>query len=394
MEYIDSRDNECNDEITMRIRATHAPVSVTTTKGEFVAIPTQIYESMIETIARCDKELQNAVLLAFGDNACDWDDTTVTVSAVADCLEIEEDLVIAVQTVFESEVFQCVGGGGFTPCGWELYQTIKLEEVINELRDDIKRQDQILLDIGKRMDPGGNESTSLDDQCDICEIDELRACIELNRELFTESTDEDWADFSPKGWMKYVKLQREKESKKPKNINSDGVKVYYAKYFGDGDKKVSDYQPLLSFFGAQGARVRTNTFNAPDLILDCSAQDKAIVSNLCKIIKSGREQGFEKLRIIIDSAFPKHYLKIVETVMALERVIIEVNDESYDLILHVSYPDLIWLESSYWNGKSRTQWNDKCMSGEELELVKNTFVTEKYTDEQHAAILKSLDIDL
>lgn len=154
-----------------------------------------------------------------------------------------------------------------------------------------------------------------------------------------------------------------------------------------GKHQRRSFDPLGGWFAAQGARVRSNTFEDPELSVSGDAW-----WDLQRIIHSGRRQGFEKLVIRIDRTHLRQLWIQTNELMALQRVVIEVLEEAPQAVLAVLYPDVIWLERAYWRLHARSH-APGAVSAEELARAGSAHALRPLDLETRRSILKALDLD-
>ncbi len=97
----------------------------------FVAMPESIYFSLLERLAKCDKELQNQIIISLGDQISGWEYDTASTFHTAEELGISTELVNAVVGMLP-DIFRDYDGftdALFSPYGWLCYKELK-EQVI------------------------------------------------------------------------------------------------------------------------------------------------------------------------------------------------------------------------------------------------------------------------
>ena len=121
--------------------------------------------------------------------------------------------------------------------------------------------------------------------------------------------------------------------------------------------------------------------------------DDNILLNLVRIIRSGRVQGFEKLVIRVPKTYLEYYVKIARQLMVIERVVIENTEDSDDVVYHIYFPDIIWIESAYWEPRSRTNLHPRHLTKDQLDKIKAMFDLHKTSDDERRLLLKAIDLD-
>ena len=146
--------------------------------------------------------------------------------------------------------------------------------------------------------------------------------------------------------------------------------------------------PFEAYFRERGARVRTNVFCDPSL-----RTDDNVLLNLVRIIRSGRAQGFEKLVIRVPKTYLEYYLKIARQLMVIGRVVIESTEDSDDVVYHIYFPDIIWIESAYWEPRSRTNLHPRHLTKDQHDQIKAMFDLHNPSDDERRLLLKAIDLD-
>lgn len=151
--------------------------------------------------------------------------------------------------------------------------------------------------------------------------------------------------------------------------------------------------PIASYLEQRGARVRTNQFFDPTLKPSDSHLD-----NLLAIVRSGREQQLELLVITMNNGLHNEVCPTLERVQVLLRVITRSEtsrakpDSDGSLAkVFVYYPDIIWLESTYWNAKARAAQQAGHMNRDSLDRLKRLFKFEEFSEREQELVRKALD---
>lgn len=128
---------------------------------------------------------------------------------------------------------------------------------------------------------------------------------------------------------------------------------------------VKTVDPFASYFQQRGATVTSNVFYDRDLVLG-----DIVFDNLLMLVKSAKNQGFEKVTLYIRKELIKYTIKVAYQLMALEQIVIETTHEEDSTIFIIYFPQALWLKATYGNARGRTSLHSKYMDEESLTKVK------------------------
>lgn len=146
--------------------------------------------------------------------------------------------------------------------------------------------------------------------------------------------------------------------------------------------------PFGAYFAQRGARVTYNVFYDTTLILGDS-----VFNNLLMIIKSGRKQKFEKIKLVLPPVLIKYTTKVAYQLMVLEQVVIVEDKEDENVIFSIYYPEELWLKGSFRNAQQRTSLHPKHIDKESLLQVKRCCELPERSASDVELLIKSLDLD-
>jgi hypothetical protein len=142
--------------------------------------------------------------------------------------------------------------------------------------------------------------------------------------------------------------------------------------------------PVAEYFGDRGARVTSNEFADPEL-----PSAKTPFEDIHALVKSGRRQKFERIDIDIPKTLLRYCLRDASTIMALERVVINVLEREETMSFVVFYPDVIWREATYWHAKSRTSLHPNALSESELHRLDELTQLASWSNADRAIVEKA-----
>lgn len=145
--------------------------------------------------------------------------------------------------------------------------------------------------------------------------------------------------------------------------------------------------PIASYMGQRGARVRTNQFDGSE----CPPSGD-LRKDLTSIVRAGRVQEFERLIVEFDSDEVEWAQFKWRPIQAIERVLAHCERVDGKLRLIIYFPDIVWLEATYWHGKARTTLHERYMDQRELDEVAAIFSVKELTPAQRAVVFKALDL--